>query len=158
MPEQSTRIPGRYVGTSFRLILFPPWFLFLRLTPIFLIRGSQWIHTSGSNPILNIATNSDTPLHSWNERINLYNQSGLMVDHAKAKALCNVQWEIIDEAFRHSVQNRMSIPEPGSLYDYFVPRAAGLFPDREDQRLFLAMSEMWGNYTGIPIQRQRVLC
>ena len=61
MPEQSTRIPGRYVGTSFRLILFPPWFLFPKLTPIFLIRGPQWIHTSGNNPILNIAINSDTP-------------------------------------------------------------------------------------------------
>ena len=77
-----------------------------------------------------------------------------MVDHAKAKALCNVQWEIIEEAFRHSIQNRMSIPESESLYDYFVSRAAGLLPDGEDQGLLLAMSEMWGNSTGVPIQRQ----
>ena len=77
-----------------------------------------------------------------------------MVDHAKAKALCNVQWEIIEEAFRHSVQNRVSIPESESLYDYFVSRAAGLLPDGEDQGLLLAMSEMWGNSTGVPIQRQ----
>ena len=150
MPEQSTQISGRYVRSSFRLILSPPWFLFLKLTPIFLIRGPQWIHTSGNNPILNIAISSDTPLHSWNESINLYNQLGLIVDHAKANVLCNVQWEIIEEVFRHSVQNRMSIPGSES---YFVSRVAGLFPSREDQRLLLAMSEMWGNYTGIPIQR-----
>jgi NAD(P)-binding Rossmann-like domain len=64
MPEQSTRISGRYVGTSFRLILSPLWFFFLKLTPISLIRGPQWIHTPGNNPILNIPINSDAPSHS----------------------------------------------------------------------------------------------
>ena len=154
MPEQSTRISGGYVRNVFSFDFVSTMVCFLKLTPIFLIRGPQWIHTSRNNPILNIAINSDTPLHSWNERINLYNQSGLMVDHAKANALWNVQWKIIEEALRHNVQNRVSIPESESLYDYFVSRAAGLLPDLEDQGLLLAMSEMWGNYTGVPIQRQ----
>lgn len=125
MPEQSTRISGRYVRTSFRLILSPPWFLFLKLTRIFLIRGLQWIHTSGNNRILNIAVNSDAPLHSWNERINLHNQSGLIVGHAKAKALCNVQWEIIEEAFRHSVQNRIPIQRQSLRFAWMEECYAG---------------------------------
>ena len=93
-------------------------------------------------------------MRSWDERINLYDQLGLMVEPTKAKALCNVQWEIIEEAFRHSIQNGMGVPESESLYDYFLPRAVRLFRDREDQGPLPAMSEMWGNYTGVPIQRQ----
>jgi hypothetical protein len=73
-----------------------------------------------------------------------------MVDHAKAKALYNVQWEIIEEAFHHSVQNRMGIPESESLYDYFESRAPGLLPDREDQGLLLATSEMRVIILGFP--------
>jgi hypothetical protein len=40
------------------------------------------------------------------------------------------------------------------LYDFFVKRIAQLDMEEEDREILLDMCQMWGDYTGDPIQRQ----
>jgi hypothetical protein len=40
------------------------------------------------------------------------------------------------------------------LYDFFVRRVAQLDMSEEDREILLGMCQMWGDYTGDPIQRQ----
>jgi hypothetical protein len=117
-------------------------------------RGPQWIHTSGGNPILDIARKTNTPLHSWNEKINLYDGLGHLVDATKAVSISDLRWGIIEKAFHHSIQNKSTIPESESLYDFFMSRVQDVLPQKEDQKLLLGMAEMWGDYVGDPVQRQ----
>jgi hypothetical protein len=117
-------------------------------------RGPQWIHTSGNNPILDIALRTATPLHSWNERINLYDKYGDLVDNNKAVSLSDLRWSIIEEAFEYSTRNTSTISETENLYDFFMVKAKEALPDLVDRELLLGMAEMWGDYIGDPVQRQ----
>jgi len=117
-------------------------------------RGPQWIHTSDNNPILDIAFRTATPLHSWNEKINLYDKHGNLVDNAKATALSDLRWSIIEEAFEYSARNKSTISETENLYGFFTTKAKEALPDLVDRELLLGMAEMWGDYIGDPIHRQ----
>jgi hypothetical protein len=103
---------------------------------------------------LDIAIRTATPLHSWNEKINLYDKSGNLVDNAKAVSLSDLRWSIIEEAFEHSIRNKSTISETENLYDFFVAKAKEALPDGVDRELLLGMAEMWGDYIGDPIHRQ----
>src|SRR5271163_4011197 len=71
--------------------------------------GPQWIHTSGSNPILDIAVQTKTPLHSWNDKTLLYDSQGDVVDNDRANAIDTLRWKIIEEAFEYSLANKDKI-------------------------------------------------
>jgi hypothetical protein len=103
---------------------------------------------------LDIAIRTATPLHSWNEKINLYDKSGNLVDNAKAVSLSDLRWSIIEEAFEYSTRNKWTIPETENLYDFFMVKAKEALLDEVDHELLLGMAEMWGCYIGDPIQRQ----
>ena len=93
-------------------------------------------------------------MHSWNEKINLYDKSGNLVDNAKAISISDLRWRIIEEAFEYSIRNKTTISTTESLYDFFVGKAKEALPERVDRELLLGMAEMWGDYIGDPIQRQ----
>ncbi|MCJ1464560.1 hypothetical protein MMC07_003173 [Pseudocyphellaria aurata] len=117
--------------------------------------GPQWIHTSGSNPLLHIAAETNTVVHTWNGKSQIYDENGQLVDSAKADQFSDLVWELVGEAIKYSEENGDQIPETQSLSDFFVTRAAELFPDRpEDQSLLLNMSQMWGAYVGHPPDKQ----
>lgn len=117
--------------------------------------GPQWIHTSGHNPLLHIAAETDTVLHTWNGKSQIYDENGQLVESAKADRFSDLVWEIVDEAMKYSEEKGDQIPETQSLSDFFVTRAAEIFPDRpEDQNLLLNMSQMWGAYVGHPPNKQ----
>lgn len=117
--------------------------------------GPQWIHTSGHNPLLQLAAESNTVLHTWNGKSQIYDEHGQLVDSAKADRFSDLVWEIVDEALKYSEENGGQIPETQSLFDFFVKRAAEMFPDEpEDQKLLLNMSQMWGAYIGHPLKKQ----
>ncbi len=135
----------------------PPFWLFgfyARAQSQLSFRGPQWIHTSGDNPILDIATKTATPLHAWNEKINLFDKGGNLVDNSKAVFLSDLRWSIIEEAFQHSIGKKSTISESESLYDFFLVKAKEALPDKTDRELLLGMAEMWGDYIGDPVQRQ----
>jgi hypothetical protein len=117
--------------------------------------GPQWIHTSGHNPLLRIAEETKTVLHSWNGKSKIYDENGQAVESSKADQLSDLVWEIVNEALKYSEENCDQIPETMSLFDFFSERARELFPqDEENRKLLLDMSQMWGAYIGHPVEKQ----
>ena len=94
-------------------------------------------------------------LHTWNGKTQIYDEYGHPVDSAKADLFSDLVWGIVDEAIKYSEEYGDQIPETQSLSDFFAKRAAEMFPDGpEDQKLLMDMSQMWGAYTGHPLQKQ----
>ncbi|ERF71533.1 hypothetical protein EPUS_00522 [Endocarpon pusillum Z07020] len=113
-------------------------------------------HATGNrHPIRDLAIATNTPLHHWNSKQNIYTSSGELLLDEKASELSTLLWDIIEEAFEYSKKNEKSIPECASLYDYVAVRVKEKLPGQVgDQKLILSMSEMWGAYVGHPITRQ----
>lgn len=104
---------------------------------------------------MHLAAETNTVLHTWNGKSQIYDEHGQLVDSAKADRFSDLVWEIVDEALKYSEENGDQIPETQSLSDFVVKRAAEIFPDgSEDQKLLLNMSQMWGAYIGHPVNKQ----
>jgi hypothetical protein len=86
--------------------------------------------------------------------VRLFGEDGKLIEPSKARTLSDLRWTIIDEAFQYSSQHGPEIDASQSLYDFFVMRVAQLDLSKEDQRILLGTCQMWGDYTGDPIQRQ----
>lgn len=94
-------------------------------------------------------------LHTWNGKSQIYDENGQLVDSAKADRFSDLVWDIVGEALKYSEENGDQIPKTQSLSDFFVKRAAEMFPNgSEDQKLLLNMSQMWGAYIGHPPNKQ----
>jgi hypothetical protein len=105
--------------------------------------------------MLDLARKTNTPLHHWNDKQNIYDSSSKLIPQEKSDQFSTLLWEIIAQGFEHSAKHGKSIPESESLYDFIKDRAKEKLPDqKEDQDLLLQMSEMWGAYIGEPITRQ----
>jgi len=126
---------------------------FLR-TQLTFHRGPNWIHTSGDNPLLDLAKATNTPLHVWNEKIRVFNRNGDPISEDQAKELSELRWELIEEAFPYSLKNKHEISANDSLYDFLMRRTLEQGLSSEDGQLLLDMSHMWGCYTGDSIQKQ----
>ncbi|KAI1410761.1 FAD/NAD(P)-binding domain-containing protein [Hypoxylon sp. FL1857] len=122
--------------------------------------GPNWIHASDSeNPILKLANEAHTPLHRWNTKQLIYDSTGHKLPDKKADRLSTLLWNIIEEAVKFSKAARdksrgKSIPQEKSLYDFIKKKAAEKLPDKDEQRLLIQMSEMWGAYVGEPVWKQ----
>lgn len=116
--------------------------------------GPNWIHTSGSNPILDIANATNTPLHIWNEKVHVFDQDGEMVEEERAKRLGELRWDVIEEAIRYSRENMQSIDKNESLGQWFEERVEKMDMTKYDKRVLVGMAEMWGCYIGDAIYRQ----
>jgi Flavin containing amine oxidoreductase len=117
-------------------------------------RGPNWIHTSGHNPLLQLAKDTNTPLHIWNEKIRVFDRNGTTIPEDKAKELSDLRWSLIEEAFPYSIKNKDSIPASDSLYDFLLQKTGEVELLSKDRQLLLDMSHMWGCYIGDSIQRQ----
>jgi hypothetical protein len=103
---------------------------------------------------LQLANDTNTPLHVWNEKIRVFNRNGTTIPEDLAWELSEKRWSLIEEAFPYSIDKKKIIPAKDSLYDFLVQRVEKeRFPDDERQ-LLLDMSQMWGCYIGDSIQRQ----
>jgi monoamine oxidase len=116
--------------------------------------GPNWIHTSGSNPILDLANSTGTPLHIWNDKVQVFDHEGKPVEYETAKRLGELRWDIIEEAMRYSKENMESIDKHDSLGSWFERKAAELDLSDYDKKVLVGMAEMWGCYIGDPIYRQ----
>lgn len=111
--------------------------------------------TGDKHPIRDLAIETNTPLHHWNNKQNIFTSDGELLPAEKSAELSTLLWEIIEEAFAFSGKNGKSIPESVSLYDYIESSVEEKLAGRpEDQKLILSMSEMWGAYVGHPVTRQ----
>ena len=125
-------------------------------------RGPNWIHGTDDNPIMQIARETKTELHAWDEEQSVVDSKGEPMDPAEAAEYGCLLWDdgLIAAAFKYSNENCKSIPASRSLYDFFEEKAKELFTDLPDEdakrkRLGLLQAcEMWGAYVGSPVQRQ----
>ncbi|OBT64355.1 hypothetical protein VE03_05737 [Pseudogymnoascus sp. 23342-1-I1] len=149
--EARDRIGGRICQSDklgYKVDIGPNWIASCFLTTP--------LHATGDkHPIRDLAIETNTPLHHWNNRQNIFTSSGELLPAEKSSELSTLLWDIIEDAFEHSKKNGKSIPESASLYDYIESRVKEKLPDRvEDQKLVLSMSEMWGAYIGHSVNQQ----
>ena len=111
---------------------------------------------------MQIARDTNTILHAWDEEQSVIDAEGTPMDPSEASEYGRLLWDdgLIAAAFKYSNEHSKSIPASRSLYDFFEEKAQDLFtdlPDGEAQRKRLGLlqaSEMWGAYVGSPVQRQ----
>jgi hypothetical protein len=111
---------------------------------------------------MQIARDTKTILHAWDEEQSVIDSTGKSMDPAEAGEYGRLLWDdgLIAAAFKYSNEHSKAIPASRSLYDFFEEKAQELFtdlPDEEAQRKRLGLlqaCEMWGAYVGSPVQRQ----
>lgn len=118
--------------------------------------GPNWIHGTDHNPILDLAKETATLTHTWEEQVNIFGEDGKPL--RDGKILSDVMWGIIVQAFKHSAKHTSTIDPDESLYDFFVEKVQDAFPrgpeaDRE-REIVMQMSELWGAFVGSPVQQQ----
>jgi hypothetical protein len=121
--------------------------------------GPNWIHGTDHNPILDLAKETQTPMHSWGESSNLIDEHGQFISGEEAKELNEVMWGIIVDAFKYSNQNTANIDPSLSLFDWFEERVKESLPEGEPEwerrrKAVLQSAEMWGAFVGSPITTQ----
>ncbi|KAK4096814.1 amine oxidase [Parathielavia hyrcaniae] len=125
--------------------------------------GPNWIHayrdSDAPHPIHKLATDTNTPLHSWNNRQLLFDASGNRLPDGLTERLSTTLWDIIEDAFEFSKGARggdrgQEIPVNDSLLDFIRRKARELVPDEKERELLVQMSHMFGAYVGEPVWRQ----
>jgi hypothetical protein len=122
--------------------------------------GPNWIHGTDDNPILDLAKQTNTLLHDWDERMALFDRHGHLLPFEDAQDISESFWTIIGEAFKFSNDNSATIPVEQSLWDYIKSKADDIFTDlpfneaNEKRANLLRMSEMWGAFIGGSVHTQ----
>lgn len=104
--------------------------------------------------MVDLAKKTNTTLHHWNDKQNIYDSSGKLLPEEKSDQLSTLLWEIIAEAFEHSLEQGKTIPETASLYDFIKKKSKEKLSNENDQELLLKISHVWGCYIGEPITKQ----
>nr|OQO27640.1 hypothetical protein B0A51_04408 [Rachicladosporium sp. CCFEE 5018] len=125
--------------------------------------GPNWIHGTDDNPIMKLAQQTGTQLHSWDEEHQaVFDAEGLSVDPAEAAEFTRLIWDdgLVAAAFKYSNEHGSEIQASTSLYDFFVERAGQLFTDLDTEAAsrkresFLQTASMWGAYVGSATGKQ----
>ena len=114
--------------------------------------------STGYNPIIELAKETDTPLHLWKENTLMVDDKGHLVATPEANRTLSRVWKILEAAIEYSSRHGGEIDPYTSLYDFFEDwcEKASKCGDmaEEERKLVLDMSQMWGAYVGDPVQRQ----
>lgn len=123
--------------------------------------GPNWIHGSDDNPIMDIAKQTGTELHAWDDDALTFDEAGKLFSKEEADEYGALLWDdgLIADAFRYSNEKKDIDPQE-NLYDFFVEKSRELFKDkpeeeaqRKRQRL-LQFTWQWSCYIGSPVTRQ----
>lgn len=128
--------------------------------------GPNWIHGTKDNPMMQLAKETNTELHAWDEDEAIIGSDGNVLTADEAEEYSALLWDegLIADAFRHSNEKCDQIKSDESLYDFFVDRASRLFCDEpadvasRKRETLLLVSRMWGAYIGSPVMRQSLKC
>jgi len=116
------------------------------------------VHSTASNPIVDLARETDTPLHLWEHTMCLIDGKGRLVEKVKATNTLQRVWDILDKASKYSGLSSKNIDPTSSLYDFFIDQSDELLRtgeiDEYEQSLLLGMAEMWGAYVGDRAEQQ----
>ena len=123
--------------------------------------GPNWIHGSDDNPVMDIAKQTGTELHAWDDDALTFDEAGKLFGEEEADEYGALLWDdgLIADAFRYSNEKKDIDPQE-NLYDFFVEKSRDLFKDkpeeeaqRKRQRL-LQFTWQWSCYIGSPVTRQ----
>jgi monoamine oxidase len=117
--------------------------------------GPNWIHGTEHNPILDLAKETKTPIHTWGEHINVFGENGNLLEDGGS--LSEAMWGIVVQAFKHSAENTATIDPSESLEDFFIQKVQELYPNHnqsENRKLVMQMAELWGAFVGSPVTTQ----
>jgi len=111
---------------------------------------------------MQIARDTGTVLHAWDEEQNVINSQGEPLDPDEAGEYGRLLWDdgLIAAAFKYSNEHSKSIPASRSLYIFFEEKVKDLFTDlpsveaERKRKTLLQTTSMWGAYVGSPVQRQ----
>ncbi|KAL9016365.1 MAG: hypothetical protein Q9185_006284 [Variospora sp. 1 TL-2023] len=114
--------------------------------------------STGSNPIVDLAKETGTPLHRWNENTLLVDSEGSLLATSEANNALKQVWEVLEAAMEHSKSCSEHINSAASLYSYFKTWCDRAIHDskmtQHEADLVLAMSQMWGAYVGDRVELQ----
>lgn len=118
--------------------------------------GPNWIHGTDHNPILEIAKQTHTATHTWEDIVNVFDENGDMIPDGRQ--LGDDMWGIIIQAFKYSTNNTLTIEPNQSLYDFFEEKVqeiipAGVYADVR-RKIILQLAEFWGAFVGSPVTEQ----
>ncbi|MCJ1311573.1 hypothetical protein MMC25_005246 [Agyrium rufum] len=120
--------------------------------------GANWIHSTGHNPIVDLAKRTATPLHLWEQNTILVDQQGQLVAGDLANQTLERIWDTLEKAVHHSTVNSSTMDTSKSLYDFFNDDCQRLVQQgiilTDEANLFLGMAHMWGAYVGDRVERQ----
>lgn len=124
--------------------------------------GPNWIHGTDDNPIFEIAKQTQTELHHWDERQRVLDVDGKPLSQEDAEMYGGLIWDdgLIAQAFKYSRENTASISAEKSLMNFFEEKVRGYFtklPEEEAERkrrTLLRVCEFWGSYVGSPTTSQ----
>ncbi|KAF2716961.1 amine oxidase [Polychaeton citri CBS 116435] len=124
--------------------------------------GPNWIHGTDDNPIMELARETGTKLHAWDEQQAAFNSDGALMGLDEANEFGQLIWDdgLISDAFKYSNESSNSIDPQRSLFDYFKEKVASMFDDlpaetaKEKRAKLLQMLHSWGAYVGSPVWRQ----
>lgn len=114
--------------------------------------------STGYNPIIDLATETETPLHRWKANTLLVDGEGKLVAPSEANKALKQVWEILEGALEHSTDRNEELDSSVSLYSFFESWCDWAFQrgdmTRREVELVLGMSQMWGAYVGDRIELQ----
>ena len=121
-------------------------------------RGPNFIHGVQDNTILQLARETGTQLHEWDESEAVIADGSLLAPDVVEEAVRILWTDILGAAFAHSAAHSQTIPPQRSLHEYAEERLASLFPHDDaaewKRRLVLHLLRVWGAYVGSDVRRQ----
>lgn len=123
-------------------------------------RGPNWIHGTENNPILGLARETNTVIHSWGEHQSMLDDSGQVLNDAEVSELQETFWEIVTNAFAFSKANQEAISRTDSLMDFFKQEALRKFANEpasvahRKRDMLIQTADMWGAFVGSPVEKQ----
>ncbi|KAL8718296.1 MAG: hypothetical protein Q9225_004547 [Loekoesia sp. 1 TL-2023] len=129
-----------------------------QMGPVEVDIGANWVHSTGFNPIIELAKETGTPLHRWKESTLLVDGEGNLIAPSEANRALKQVWEILEEAIEHSKTRSQEIDPAASLYGFFETQCDRAFQcgkmTMREVELVLGMSQMWGAYVGDRVELQ----
>ena len=121
--------------------------------------GPNWIHGTDTNPILDIAKETNTVMGTWDTGSYVFNEDGELYGQEEGEGYSEMMWDIVQAAFKHSNQKSAEIDPSESLRDFFEVKLRELVPETTEnwqrkREVVLQMADLWGAWVGSPVERQ----
>ncbi|KAL4897188.1 hypothetical protein BDV59DRAFT_169970 [Aspergillus ambiguus] len=116
--------------------------------------GPNWIHGTGTNPIVAIAESTHTAIEDFEGDPVIYSTDGKLLPAETATKISEFLWTTIEEAFEYSNAHKDTIPSDRSLLDFFREKIEKTDFTPREKHLSIETCRLWGAYVGDPIERQ----